>query len=68
MENFKIKVSRTKRIIQIGFISFVVLSILGYVYYPIPTLFLDIIVIWLASRWFKKIGVKTTFTFKRRNK
>lgn len=68
MENFEKKVSRTKRIIQIGFISFVVLSTLGYVYYPIPTLFLDVLVIWLTSRWAKKRGIKTTFTFKRKNK
>lgn len=57
-----------KRKIRIGFITFIILSVLGYIFYPIVTLFFDIVTIWLTSIWFKKIGVKTTFTLKRGNK
>ena len=58
--------SKIKRKIQIGFISFVVLSILGYIFYPIQTLIGDIIIVWLSIRWAKKIGVKTTFLKKKK--
>jgi hypothetical protein len=65
MEN-KMETSKIKRKIQIGFISFVVLSILGYIFYPIQTLIGDIIIVWLSIRWAKKIGVKTTFLKKKK--
>jgi hypothetical protein len=55
-----------KRKIQIGFISFMVLSILGYIYHPIITACLDLLFIWGVHLRLKKLGIKTTYFKKKK--
>jgi hypothetical protein len=55
-----------KRKIQIGILSYICLLVLGYIFYPIITFLFNVISIGLLHKWFKKRGIKMTFTFKKK--
>ena len=66
IDKIKKRVSIIKKIILITVISFVVLSIIGYIYYPITTAFLDILFIWGAHVRLKKMGFRMTYLKKKK--
>jgi len=66
INKIKRKVSIIKKIILITFISFVGLSVIGYIYHPIITAFLDILFIWGAHVRLKKMGFRMTYFKKKK--
>lgn len=66
IDKIKKRVSIIKKIILITIISFVVLSIIGYIYYPIITAFLDILFIWGVHVRLKKMGFRMTYLKKKK--
>jgi hypothetical protein len=53
-----------KNKIQIGIILYIILSILGYVYYPITTLTIDVLIIMIIYLLLKKKNIKFKLTKK----
>jgi hypothetical protein len=53
-----------KNKIQIGLILYIILSILGYVYYPITTLAIDILIVISIYLLLKKKNIKFKLTKK----
>jgi len=60
MEN-KNKPSKLKRTIQIGGFTFIGVSIIGYIFYPIITGIFNILFVWFVFKWLKKRGVRVNF-------
>ena len=64
------KIEKKTRIVRvivlITFISFVVLSTLGYIYHPIITACLDMLFIWGIYKWLKKRGIKTNIILRKK--
>jgi hypothetical protein len=55
-----------KRKILIGFILYIVFSILGYIYHPVTTLIIDTLIILGIYVWFKKKQIKIKFFKKKK--
>lgn len=66
MEDIKKKVKIIKRKIQIGAVLFIGLSVIGYIYNPILTTIVDVIVLWSIHLWTKRMGIKTTYFKKKK--